>query len=339
MADLTNGLSQSYLASYNAQRQQTPGLDPNPYNVHSEAQIGDQIYSYNAAGDILGHRPAGSGASAPAPVSSGGGGGAPAPVFNEAGARNTQIAIDQLPALLQAALEAEGTTFNNTLSGYNAQEGQQRSTHDKSITTNQQNYDSNFMDSIRAGIKGIGGLLQILRGTGAAGGTAEDLARDTVGGVTSNDIRVGADTQKENASALDSALSQFLTELGIKRKSAEDTHVNNERAIRRDNLSQMQDLFGKMAGFYGDVGNTGEANNWTNRAGSLTPEIAANSRAQVSQYDQTPVAVKSPELAAFADPTQPSVVTGPNGQVGSGIFTIDSRKKREEAPALALAGV
>jgi hypothetical protein len=234
-------------------------------------------------------------------------------------------------------LAAEGTSYGNTVGGFNAAESGQRDTYGKSTTTNQQNYDSNFMDSIRSGIKGLSGLMSLLRGTGAGGGTAEDIARDTVGGVTSNDIRGGADTQKENQGQLDSSLSTFLTDLQTKRKAAEDTRVNNERAIKRDSNTQLQDLFGKMAGFYGDVGNTGAANDWMGRAGALTPDIAANSRTQVSPYDTTPVVVHAPNLTAFAPPTQPSVTTAPSdGQIGSGIFTMtDPRRKKDVAPATA----
>lgn len=269
-----------------------------------------------------------------APRGDGSGSAAPAKVFNQAGASNTQATIDQIPGLLEAALQAERQKYQNTVGEFNQQEQGQRKTYDTSTVTNQQNYDANFMDSIRAGIKGLGGLMSLLRGTGAGGGTAEDMARDTVGGVTATDIRTGADTQKENQVGLDSSLSSFLTELGRKRKMNEDTLVNNERAVRRDSNTQLQDLFGKMAGFYGDVDNTEQSNAWMARAGALTPDIAANSRTQVGNYDTAPVAVKAPELTAFAGPTQPSVVTAPGGQVGSGIFTMtDNRRRREQAPA------
>lgn len=266
----------------------------------------------------------------PAPT---GGGGSTAPVFNEGAARNTQMTIDQIPGLLQAALEAEGQRFRNVMGGFDTQEQQQRGTYDKSTETNQLNYDSNFMDSIRAGVKGLGGLFNILRGTGAAGSSVEGDVRNVVGGVTADDIRGGADTRNENQSALDASLSSFLTDLGMKRKQNEDARVNNERAIQRDSKSQLQELYGKMAGFYGDAGRTAEANDWMGRAGSLTPEIAANSRTQVSNYDTTPVAVKAPELTAFAAPSQPNAITAPNGQVGSGIFAIsDRRRDRQAAP-------
>lgn len=273
-----------------------------------------------------------------APTGSGGGSGysAPAPVLNQGAINNTQATIDQIPGLLQAALAAEGQRYQNAISGFGAQEKQQRDTYDTSTVTNQQNYDANFMDSIRAGIKGLGGLFNILRGTGAGGGTIEDDARDTVGEVTARDIRTGADTQKENQMALDSSLSTFLTDLGIKRKQNEDTRINNERAIRRDSDTQLQDLYSKMAGYYSDGGRTADANSWLARAGGLTPNIAANSATQVSAYDSTPVAVKAPQLTAFAAPSQPDVVAAPaNGQVGSGIFTMGERRNKRET---ALAG-
>jgi len=268
----------------------------------------------------------------PAPTYSDGGGAEPK-VLNRAGIRNTQRVLDELPGILDAALKAERTRYGNINNELNTQEQGQRKTYDESTVTNQQNYDSNFMDSIRAGIGGLSGLMSILRGTGAGGGTAEDQARDTVGGVTANDIRVGADTRDENQTGLDSALSGFLSELGMKRRQNEDAVVNNERAIRRDSDTQMQELMGKMAGFYGDFGDEGNANKWMDRAGDLTPRIAQNSRAKVTAYDAAPVTVKAPELSAFAEPTQPSIVTAPDGEVGSGIFTMDSSRRRREQAA------
>lgn len=273
------------------------------------------------------------------PTGSGSGGATEAPkVLNQAGIDNTQRTINEIPALLQAALAAEQTKYNNTLGQFNEQEQGQRKTYNDSTVTNQKNYDATFMDSIRAGIKGLGGLMALLRGTGAAGGTAEDLARDTVGGVTAQDIRGGADTREENQTNLDSTLSTFLTELNRKRAANEDAFQNNQRAVRRDSNTQLQDLFGKMAGFYGDVGDTANANNWMNRAGELTPSIARDSMTQVTPYDTAPVTVKAPQLTAFADPTQPSVEVAQDSQVGSGIFTM-TEPKRKKDPTAVLAPV
>lgn len=266
-------------------------------------------------------------------------GGAALPVLNQAAINGTQVALDQLPALLQAALEAEGTRRGNLVRAFDDQENNQRGVYDESTTTNQQNYDSNYMDSIRSGIKGLGGLMSLLRGTGAAGGTAQDMVRDTVGGVTASDIRGGADTQKANQTSLDSSLSQFLTELKGKRQNADDTFENNKRAVVRDNTSQMQDLYSKMAGYYADGGRTGEATTFMNKASSLTPQIAQNSMAKQSAYDTTPVSVKAPDLAAFAAPSQPNVaVTPEDGQVGTGIFTMNRKKEAVQQPVALPVG-
>lgn len=271
-----------------------------------------------------------------APV--GGGGGAALPKLNQAAVDNTQLAINEIPGLLEAALNAERQNYRNTVAGFDAGENQQRETYGKSTETNQLNYDANFMDSIRSGIRGLGSLVSLLRGSGATGGTAEEMVRDTVGGITSNDIRTGADTQKENQAALDTSLSGYLTELKNKRQLANDTLANNEGAIRRDSNTQLQDLFGKMAGFFGDAGKTAEAGDFMARAGALTPEIARSSRTQVSGYDTTPVAIQAPQLNAFTAPTQPEVATAPvDGKVGSGIFTMN-RRRTEEQPAIAPLG-
>lgn len=271
----------------------------------------------------------------------GGGTGGAAPVLNTGAIQNTQATIDQIPGLLQAALDAEAQRYRNTMRGFDAQEEAQRGTYDKSTTTNQLNYDANFMDSIRAGIGGLSGLMNILRGTGAAGSSVEGDVRDMVGEVTSKDIRTGADTQKENQTALDTSLSTFLTDLGLKRRQNEDTYENNKRAYQRDSATQLQDLYSKMAGFYGDAERTADRDAWLAKAGTLTPQIAQNTRTQVSNYDQTPVAVQAPELTAFAAPSQPNAVTRPNnGQVGSGIFAIsDRRKDREESRTPIPVGV
>lgn len=282
----------------------------------------------NPSGGGTGSNALGSSTNAP---TGGGGAALPAlPALNQAAINNTQLALDQLPALLDAALRAEATRRDNTLRGFNDQEAGQRKQYDESTTTNQQNYDANYMAAIRSGIQGLGSLFNALRGSGAAGGTAQDIARDTVGGVTANDIRMGADTQQGNQRALDTSLSTFLTDLKGKRQAAEDTFRNNENAYRRDNLSQQQDLMSKMASYYSDGGRVGEATSWMNRAGSLTPAIAQNSMAKQSAYDTTPVAVKAPELSAFSAPSQPDVTMATPDQVGTGIFTMNKKKEQQD---------
>lgn len=256
--------------------------------------------------------------------------------FNEAAANNTQKAIDQIPGLIQAALTAEQQKYQNTLRDFAQQEQSQRGQYDQSSTTNMQNYDANMMDSVRAGVRGLSGLMNLLRGTGV-----EDQARDIVSNQASQDIRQGYDTRTENQTQLDNTLSSFLTDLGRKKEANEDAFENNQRAARRDYNSQLQDLYGKMAGFYSEAGQKDNATNWMNKAGSLTPEIGRDSRVQVSNYDTAPVQVKAPEISAFTAPTEQAVTsTNTNGQLGSGIFTVNSNddRRRDRGQNLNLVG-
>lgn len=265
--------------------------------------------------------------------------GTTSPALNTGAVANTQGSIDQIPGLLQAALAAEDQTHTNSNNTFNAQETAQNASHDAGTVTNQQNYDANTMASVRSGIQGLGGLLALLRGSGAAGGTAEDQVKDVVGGQTSDDIRSGSDTQKANQTSLDSALSTFLTDLKGKRQANDDTYTNNLRSINRDSETQLQDLYSKMAGYYSDAGRTAEANDFTGRAGALTPQIAGNTKTQVSAYDTTPVAVQAPQVQAFAAPTQPNIVAAPSdGTIGSGIFTLNKRKDDSVVPIAAAQG-
>lgn len=274
------------------------------------------------------------------------GGGAAHPALNQGAVDNTQATIDQLPGLLQSALANEATSHQNTENSLNAQQVAQQGTYDTSTVNNQKNYDSSFMDSIRAGIKGLGGLVSLLRGNGAGGGTAEDQVRDVVGATTAGDIQTGANTQEANQTGLDGSLSAFLTDLSGKHQANQDTFVNNNRAINRDSATQLQDLYSKMAGFYGDAGNTGQRDSFMAKAGGLTPTIAANTKTQTSAYDTTPVAVKAAPLTAFAAPTQPNIAAAPqDGQVGSGIFSLGQDKRKDEtapvaptAPQMAMQG-
>lgn len=269
-----------------------------------------------------------------APISGGGGGSSFAPL-NQAAVSGTQAAIDQIPALLARALETEQNKYTNTENLFNQQQEQQQKTYDTSTNQNQQNYDSNYMASIHAGINGIRGLLSALRGMGASGGTFEDQARQMVGNQAAQDIRTGADTQKQNQSQLDSSLSAFLTDLKSKREANRDTFANNQMADRNNFDTQLQKLYGQMAGFYGDAGNTGQRDSWMNRATSLTPQIAQNAVAKTSVYDTTPIVTKAPELTAFAKPAQPNVLpVNANKQVGAGLFSMmrgDKRDNREPA--------
>lgn len=268
---------------------------------------------------------------APAP---GGGGGSSRPALNQALVNNTQAQIDQMGSLLADALAAENQRYSNVRGDFDRSATQERSRYDEGSTTNMQNYDRNLMSSVRAGAQGLGGLMSLLGG--AATGTAGRLAEGAVEQTTNRDIMEGLDTRRENQGALDSSFTSFTNDLERRRREAEDTRANNERAIRRDNATGLQDLYSRMAGYYADAGRDADATNWINRSTELVPQVAANQRLQVSDYNATPVTMQAPEITAFAGPTQPNVtaVTG-NDRIGAGIFSLGNRdreRRREQNP-------
>jgi hypothetical protein len=248
---------------------------------------------------------------------------APKPVLNQAAVDNTQGSIDALAGILQRALDAENQKYTDAETLFNEQQAGEQGRYDKGTETNQLNYDSNLMASLRAGAKGLGGLLSILRGTGAEG-WANDAVRDT----TSSDIRTGLDNRNENQTSLDNGIGSFLGELAGKRRDNEATRQNNEFAHRGNNASEAQRLYKEMAGFYSDAEDTGNATRLMNKAGEYTPEIAKYSVAPVRGYDASPVKVQAAPVTAFSGAAEQNVNYDGGNNSNNGIFTINNTRKK-----------
>lgn len=255
--------------------------------------------------------------------------------LNQAQVDATNKTLGSLGQILAEALSNARTGYQNRQNQLNAQETSQRKTYDESTLKNQQNYDANLGASIRAGSKGLSGLMSALRGGGGAGNDyARNWVQDTVADTTANDIREGYNTFDENRRATDSALSTFLTDLEGKRRENEDTYENNQRAARLYDAQQKQSLYQKLADLYGDAGNAGENARYLGLAGGEAGNIAQNMGAKVSAYSSAPIEVKSPDMAAFAAPETQAMSASENSR-GSGIFSMLDPRRREKE----LAGV
>lgn len=253
----------------------------------------------------------------------GGTGGTPTAALDTAAIANTQKSLDQLPGILSASLAAEQQKYQNAQHVFDAQEQQQRAQYDTGTTTNQQNYDSNFMAALRSGAMGLHGLLSILRGTGV-----EDWAKNAVRDTTNSDISTGLNTQKENQTSLDTSLSNFLTDLRGKRQENDTTFQNNQDAARLNQATQMQDLYEKMAKYYADAGDNANATKYLNMAGDQSASIAKYSVSPVGAYDTNRVAVQAAPISAFAGPTKQAVSYSPGDTGTAGVFTIGDARKR-----------
>lgn len=250
--------------------------------------------------------------------------------LNQAQVDATNQSLGSLGQILADALANAQTGYDNARNQFNTQETTQRARYDQESLKNQQNYDANLGASLRAGRSGLSGLMAALRGGGGGGNEyARNWIQNTVADTTANDIREGYNTFDENRTAQDNNLSTFLTDLEGKRRENEDTLTNNRRAAQLYDAQQKQGLYQKLADLYGESGNAGENARYLGLAGGQAGNIAQNMGARVSQYNATPIEVKSPDMAAFVSPERQSMSASENGG-GTGIFSIFDPRRREK---------
>lgn len=257
-------------------------------------------------------------------------GGSSAPRLNQVGINAANAQLGTLDAELARALAAEERDYQNTLGGYDAEAAERLRQRDEGVTRNTQNYDSNLMASLRAGSRGIGGLMQILRGSA---GTAVERAQDAVADTTADDIRAGYDTNRENTEAITSAYNTFATSDELRRKQLEDQYANNRMAAEADKFSRQQQLLNDLAGYYSQAGMNAQANDFSSRAVALQPELSARSVRQVSKITPQQASWQAPEITAFSGASAPEVITPTEqGRIGAGVFTLGDERRRREVP-------
>lgn len=144
--DLTGGLSKEYLRNYDQMRKENPFFDPNPWNIHQQARVGDYIYSYNSAGDTLGKERVGGDnqvAAQPYPDSSGGYTGPSGPDLDKV-RREVELGVKNIRQGGQSAFRDVGNQFETGARGLanTVRQGQQ------GIDIGRQNTAINRMRSI-----------------------------------------------------------------------------------------------------------------------------------------------------------------------------------------------
>lgn len=258
-----------------------------------------------------------------------GSGGGTGQRLNQVGVNAAQAQLGTLDAELARALAAEEQDYRNTRSGYDAEAAERLRQRDEGVTRNTQNYDSNLMASLRAGSRGMGGLMQLLRGSA---GTAVERAQGAVADTTADDIRAGYDTNRENTEAITGAYNTFATSDDLRRKQLEDQYANNRMAAEATKFTRQQQLLNDLAGYYSQAGMNDQAMNYSNQATGLQPEVSARSSRQVSKITPQQANWQAPEITAFSGASAPDVITPTDqGRLGAGVFTLggDERRRRE----------
>lgn len=262
------------------------------------------------------------------------GGGSSRPL-NQAAVNATNSSLGQLDEILRQGLASQQSERDQLIRRYDDERTQQQSQFDTNSATNQQNYNKNLMQSLYAGSEGLQGLLKMLRGSGAAFGTARDLAGRAVEASTNRDISGGAQTFDENRTSLDAALNSFMSLDENRRRQADRTLENNQNALRANTIRDRQAGLNRLAELFGEVGNTSEAQRYAADAIKLDPQITRLSNTGIAEYAPVENTVQTPGLSQFNAPTGGSIVSGPSSSnMGSGIFTLgDFRKRLQTAGA------
>lgn len=274
-----------------------------------------------------------------APVTTTSGTDANKKVLNQAAIDNTQKAIASLDDELNVGYGNVDADYGKVTSGYDAERANTRKDYEESGVTNTQNLQRNKQNALVSGAQGLRGLRGVLGSIGALSGDGSVLANRAVTAEVNQDVGGATDTAAGNAKTLDKAWGRFDEEDERRRQEAADARINNRTALEGSVESKRQQFFQKIAELYGEVGDTGAATSWLNRAGDLNPVIAAKG-GRVS----TPIAAKTAAytpgelenyLAGANDMTvdvrsgdQGGAALGPNSLLAGGREKEDERRRK-----------
>lgn len=194
---------------------------------------------------------------------------------NSAARNNTQKAIDSL-----------GTELNVGYGNIDAETNAIRSRYDREATTNEDDYNGqtvnnnqnllkNKQNALQAAAQGARGLRSTLASIGALGGTGVTLANRAVTNSANQDLGEASETAATNAMTLDKAIGRFRDEDKDRRGELDVQARNNRTALEGRVESKRQSYLQKMADLFSEIGDTGNATSFLNRAGDLNNTIAS----------------------------------------------------------------
>jgi len=215
---------------------------------------------------------------------------------------NTQKAINSLDTELAVGNQNIDAETGAVRSRYDREAQQNESDYNEQTVNNNQNLLKNKQNGLQAGAQGIRGLRSTLASIGALGGTGLTLANRAVTNSVNQDLGEASETAATNARTLDSAIGKFRDEDKDRRAELETTARNNRTALEGRVESKRQGFLQKMAELFSEIGDTGNATSFLNRAGDLNNTIA-----QKTAVAQAPVTARS---AAFTPGTLADYLAG-----------------------------
>jgi hypothetical protein len=297
-------------------------------NVGSGAPTWD--YILNGAVEIA--DPGNPGAQTGTTNLTGGGGGGTAPTYKDTtAARNaTQTSLDSVDTIFNNAIAGADTDYTNITNQYNTEDAANLAKYKGDVEGNEINRDGNTQAALRTAAQGSRGLYATLASLGALNGTGRTLANRAVATEANTDLGEGEKSFKTNVEALFDARGEVEKKEKQRRLDAEQTWKDAKNNAEYDRLESNQKLSKEMAGLWADAGNFGEANNWTNRSATYTPQMAAKTRKAPTQYATTPLEYGAPALSKYLGGMNTTAVNVAGGSpINGALYT--STKKRDES--------
>lgn len=252
---------------------------------------------------------------------------------NAASRTATQQAIDSLASEREIGNTNITNELNSVLGKYDKERTKAESDRDEQSVTNNENLAKNKQNELLAAVQGRRGLRGTLGSLNALGGDGQKLADRAVTTAANKGLGEASDTATTNAKNIKKAWDDFDDEDKQRRAEAQTTEANNRRALEGKLQTKEQTLAKEMANLYGDIGDGGNAANWTQRAGNLNSAIAQNTAVAASPITAKSAAFTPADLASYlagAGDMTVSVESGARGNTASPTLTASGKKKEEE---------
>lgn len=221
---------------------------------------------------------------------------------NEAARGNTQKAIDSLGTELNIGYGNIDAEANSVRSRYDREAQMNEDDYNTQTVNNNQSLLKNKQNELQAAAQGARGLRSTLASIGALGGTGLTLANRAVTNAANQGLGEATETAAGNARTLDTAIGKFRDEDKIRRDELDTQARNQKTALEGRVESKRQGYFQKMAELFSEIGDTGNATSFLNRAGDLNNTIASKTAVAAS-----PIAARS---AAFTPGTLADYLAG-----------------------------
>lgn len=211
-----------------------------------------------------------------------------------------------------SGLSAVQDALNKILGGYSTEAANNQTNYTTQSDVNQNNLQRAKQAALVAAAQGRQGLFGTLSSLGALSGSGIQLANNAVQQGANVDLAGAGDTFGQNQTALDTNIGQFNQANERRKLEAQAAAADAQKGVTNQAAVEQQKIYTTLADDYAAMGNTAKAQEYTQLAASLFPDIATSSIPQTSLV---------PTAAAYTPATLSNYIAG---QVGTNVAATPS---------------